>query len=118
MKQLHKYLAQPDQLHFGLFPKKRNLEHASMLVEFRNLITHNRGMANRPFLRKVPQVKRSPEAEQIRAGAKLSLSGKDLYEPQVFFLDAAVDIDSRASEKFGLPRPVQVTFDKNSLERT
>jgi hypothetical protein len=97
MRNLSAYLSK--RLGFRLFDRNDDLEHAVRLIEFRNVIVHNRGIANRVFLSRLPGL-------DMRLGETIELDPDTMHNAIVFLAQSAFDIDTRAAIKFDLPRPV------------
>jgi len=96
MKDLAAHLS--SRLKFDLFAKDDQYERAVRIIEVRNLLVHNRGVVNRIFLSRVPDL-------NMRPGETMKLS-LDAVDDLTFLVRSASDIDMRAAEKFGLPQPV------------
>jgi hypothetical protein len=99
---------------FRLFQSPKSLGHAASLVEKRNLIAHNRGIVNRRYLERVPS---APE----KLGDRLQFDPNEVFDDLTFLTASVIDIDTRAGEKFGIPRnePVQggSGFDPREITR-
>lgn len=85
------------RMNFWLFESDEDLDRAIFLIEARNLIAHNQGRVNRIFLARVKGI------DTYLEGQRLQLNFDDVESNQRFLLEAVLDIDRRASEKFVLP---------------
>jgi hypothetical protein len=81
---------------FELFQAASDLERAALVVEFRNVIVHNRGCISAASVRRFPVLK-------AQIGKRLVLEHGYLRDLRQFVENAAIDIDVRATGKFGLP---------------
>lgn len=81
---------------FALFEDNPSLSTAVVMVEKRNLITHNRGRVNRKYLERVG-------AATDRLGDILRFEPADITVATNFLIGAVFDIDKRAAAKFGVP---------------
>lgn len=95
MKDLQKDLA--EKLDFEIFPSFERLSRAIRIIEIRNLLVHNRGIVNRIF-----QVKTGDSSLAI--GSLFKLRPHPLIDDLDFLAKSVLDIDERASLKFGLAR--------------
>jgi hypothetical protein len=96
MKTLSEYLSK--RLAFELFIRRDSLERAVEIIEFRNLIVHNRALVDSVFVERMPKY-----ADRI--GKTLDVEDEHELPDTLEFLSAsALDIDKRASQKFDLPR--------------
>ncbi len=84
------------QMGFDLFPVTDQLDRAAMLVEYRNLFVHNRGVVSSMSVRRFTILKE-------HLGKRIEIPPKDVRELRQFLENAALDIDIRASTKFSLP---------------
>jgi hypothetical protein len=84
-----------DKLGFELFSHEAQLERTVLIVELRNLLIHNRGVVNRIFLSKLSNF-------PTKLGEKVIL--KDVFQDIYYLTKLVVEIEKRATEKFGLPR--------------
>ena len=82
-----------------LFEDARERARAAVLVEKRNLVTHNRGLVNRRF-----QERAGSAGWQL--GEKLTFPPDALLSDVTFLLDCVRRIDQRAQVKFGIPASV------------
>lgn len=82
---------------FALFDDAADLKHAAILVEQRNLVTHNRGCVNRRYLERV-----SPT--QLKLGDRLTFSIGPVKDDLAFLKRCLVHVDQRAQQKFCIPR--------------
>ncbi len=86
-----------EQHGFDLLSEKTDIERTVLVIEMRNLIVHNRGIVSKVAANRAPEL-----ANHI--GSRVPLT-EDQVRQHRDLLDACVkDIDSRASEKFGLTR--------------
>jgi hypothetical protein len=84
------------KLHLPLFTKQTDLDRAALVVDIRNLITHNRGIVNRFFLQ------RHPERSDL-IGARVPLGRDSEVGKMLGNLGyGARQLDLRAVAKFGL----------------
>ena len=81
---------------FSLFVNEDQRQHASWLVEVRNLMVHNRGIVNGRFLDRQP-------VSDYKIGDHLNISLSENSEHLIFLIDWIVDLDMRLIEKFSLP---------------
>jgi len=86
---------------FVLFTDTPDFDRASVLIEKRNLFTHNRGYVNRRYR---DHVKDAAEA----VGEKLAIEMSDLLDDLDFLTNQVIDIDDRAEVKFKIPRNERV----------
>jgi hypothetical protein len=84
-------------LGFRLFEDREEQSRATRLVATRNLLTHNRGVANSRFLQQVPDSGYTP-------GDAIRLVSAEVGSDLDFLTDCARRIDVRAIEKFSLSR--------------
>ncbi|HEY8724212.1 MAG TPA: hypothetical protein VIL92_10195 [Gaiellaceae bacterium] len=94
MGELADYLGQ--RLGFDLFASDDQRHMAVLVVEVRNIITHNRAVVNDTFVRRV---KESPWA----VGQRIELDFQTHSGFMAFLESTAADIDRRAIEKWALP---------------
>jgi hypothetical protein len=104
MKALHSDLAKT--LSFRLFELDSDLDRAAILVERRNLVTHNRGYVNRHFLERVRSA-----AEKL--GDRLTFDIDVVNDDIRFFAVSVLAIDKRAEDKFGLQRAQELDVNIN-----
>jgi hypothetical protein len=95
MKDLQKDLA--EKLNFEIFPSPEPLSRAVRIIEIRNLFVHNRGIVNRTFQARTGD---SP----LAIGSLFELRPHPLISDLDFLAHFVLDIDKRASVKFGLAR--------------
>lgn len=95
MQDLRSYLN--ERLNFDLFPDPDCLSRAVRIVETRNLITHNRGVVNRTFLRKTGDT-------SLKIGIPVPFDPVQVLVDVEFLAVSATDIDERAASKFTLRR--------------
>jgi hypothetical protein len=87
---------------FDLFPESADEERAALLVEYRNLFVHARGVVTTTSARKV-------KALQHLVGTRVQIKPSSLRETRQFLENAVIDADVRAAQKFSLevqPLPV------------
>jgi hypothetical protein len=94
MSDLIRYMR--ERLGFDLFENKEREERAVQLIEVRNIIVHNRGIASRTFLRRMPHF-------PAKIGEKVRLGDLATKEMELFPI-CVCDIDVRGAAKFGLPQ--------------
>jgi hypothetical protein len=99
LRGLNDYLA---GLGFDLFPNEKSLRIASLLVELRNLIAHNRGRVSRVFLRRLPDPPLLG-GESLQLGDEVDIPFAELGRMMLFLDLSVADIDSRAIAKWNLP---------------
>lgn len=85
-------------LGFSLFPSSTELRAAVTAVETRNLIVHNRAVANRRFLARVPDV-------GVKLGERVRLEPEEVGDTLKLLDRAVTQTERRAAEKWGLPQP-------------
>lgn len=90
-----------ETLGFSLFPSSTDLGTAVKAVETRNLIVHNRAVANRRYLSRMPDA-------AVKLGERVRLEPEDVSGTMRFLDAAVVDTEQRAVEKWALPQPVQM----------
>jgi hypothetical protein len=93
LRELAEYIK--SHMAFDLFPVPADLGKASLIVEFRNVIVHNRGRISAASVRRFPFLK--PEI-----GRRVDLPYDQLRESRQFLENAVLDIDMRATGKFFL----------------
>jgi hypothetical protein len=81
-----------------LFIENDALNKAIRIIEFRNLIVHNRARINRIFLTRIPNFAAKP-------GDVLKLSVNEFFSDASFLAEHVKCIDERARAKFRLPTP-------------
>jgi hypothetical protein len=86
-----------------LFMKDADRENAALCVDIRNLITHNRGIANRFFIRRNPRF-----ADDL--GKQVMLGEKDREDMLNVLGYGARQLDLRAIQKFAL-QTIKPTFE-------
>lgn len=84
------------ELGFDLFPRPDRLRRAVLIIEDRNLITHNRGVVNNLYIQRTG-------ADWVKPGAVQKPGLRCTQRCMRFLANAAVDIDVRAVAKFDLP---------------
>ncbi|HEX6544000.1 MAG TPA: hypothetical protein VF040_19760 [Ktedonobacterales bacterium] len=94
LRELSKYLSR--RIGFDLYTSEEDMAAAVKLIEQRNLIVHNRGIINHIFVSKLPEY-------DGMLGQPIPLSVRQVTINMVFLRASALDIDQRATEKFGLP---------------
>jgi hypothetical protein len=80
---------------FDLFPQNADLERAALIVEYRNIMVHNRGQIGAASVRRFPILK-------SQLGKRVALAYDSLRDDRQFLENAVVDIDVRATSKFSL----------------
>jgi len=96
IRDLSKYLQ--DKFSLTLFEVEADLKKAATVIEFRNLITHNRAIVNNIFLKKT-----GLSSVDFELGSKLSFE-QDIFAENLNFLHSSVkEIDARVARKFQLP---------------
>jgi hypothetical protein len=94
LKDLADYLS--SKMGFELFPNKPELERAALIVEYRNLFVHNRGVISSTSARRFKEMR-----EHI--GKRVAVPPEYVREFRQFLENSVIDIDIRASKKFSLP---------------
>jgi hypothetical protein len=84
-----------DKLKLPLCVSEGELRTAAVIVEKRNLLTHNRGIVNKRFLERVPDC-------QVGIGDKLIIHEGEAGEELAFLCEAVFSLDKRACGKFGV----------------
>ena len=79
-----------------LFTDEGDLARAVDLVATRNVLVHNRGVANERYLRQL-------SSTSLEAGDEVWVSGNATLAAQRFLTESVAAIDQRAVAKFGLP---------------
>lgn len=82
---------------FKLYPDSENLQRASIAIEKRNLVAHNRGIVNRRYLSRV-------KSSQEPLGSRLAFEPNGVVQDVIFLTTTVLDIDRRAAEQFGVPQ--------------
>ena len=82
---------------FAIFETDYEVEAIAEFVEIRNLVVHNRGVVNRRFLSRLPEY-------HMELGQKLPVGQDTLISGFAILERSARNVDTRAAEKFGLPR--------------
>lgn len=84
---------------FRLFPSQGVVTSSEVdrVIARRNVIVHNRGIANRYYLRNVP-------TQGLRIGDPIPFVWEDVRADVLVLLRAVLDIDGRLSAQFNLPR--------------
>lgn len=80
---------------FKLFENPNELERAAIIVEMRNICVHARGIIGQVSVNRFPSLKEG-------LGKKLDLNDALIRDLRHFLEHCVFDIDSRASQKFGL----------------
>lgn len=91
---LRRYLA--DRMGFELFENEEHFDVAARLVEYRNVIVHNRGVISRTFLRRQPDL-------GYALGDQLDL-GDEVMEGAWTLSNVVVGVENRAAAKWGIPQ--------------
>jgi hypothetical protein len=95
-----------DALHLPLFTDEKDLETATLNVDIRNLITHNRGIVNRFFLQRHPDY-------PAPVGAQIVFENDGDVGPILgTFVYFARQLDLRAIEKFKLKTLLPIPRDR------
>jgi hypothetical protein len=84
------------ELSFDLFPVAERLDRAVLIIEDRNLVVHNRNIINAIYIRRT-------SAEWAKVGGRQTVGLVCAQRCMRFLAHAAIDIDARALQKFGLP---------------
>ena len=79
-----------------LFERPADMDRAVLLIEIRNIISHNRGIINSIFQSRVGSARGE-------LGSKLTFTTDEVFGDVRFLASAAASIDRRAMIKFGLP---------------
>jgi len=90
-----------ERLSFELFDRAASLSRAILLVEIRNVVTHNRGIVNDTFLRRVPD-------SQFPTGKQIKMSIGEVKDHIAFLAKSVSVIESRAHDKFGVKPPYKM----------
>ena len=98
-------------LSFELFVNDKDLQAAIRIVESRNIIVHNRGIANQRFHDRVEE-----NVETLDDG-RLWLTPDSVIADINFLKSSVDDIDCRARDKFNFPRLVPSSDYLAALER-
>jgi hypothetical protein len=109
MKDLQKDLT--ERLNFEIFPSCEPLSRAVRIIEIRNLLVHNRGVVNRTFLARTGD-------SSMPIGSLFELRPHPLISDLDFLAHSVLDIDERASVKFGLARSKSEPNGRSKLPRT
>jgi hypothetical protein len=101
LRELDEYLTA--HMAFPLFPDEDDKLQAALIVEYRNLLAHNRGKVSARSAQRFPQL-------ASLTGTRVTMSHDELYEMRQFLAHAMFDVDARAAAKFSLqthsiPRP-------------
>ena len=94
LRDLADYLS--SKMGFELFSDNSDLERAALIVEYRNLFVHNRGVISSTSARRYKEMR-----EHI--GKRVTVQTEYVRELRQFLENAVIDIDIRASKKFSLP---------------
>ncbi len=82
---------------FKLFDDDGNLRRAIQVVEYRNLIVHNRGVVNNLIRSRLPDL-------HIDVGQAIELGFDQVWSDVLFLASSVGDIDQRAGQRWDLPR--------------
>lgn len=93
MRDLAAYVDQ--KMNFSILPRADDLDNAVRIVEYRNLIVHNRGLVNALFRDRVPGI-------SIPIGQPLDYEFADVMDDISFLARCVFFIDAEAVQKFGL----------------
>jgi hypothetical protein len=92
-----------DKLGLALAPDPLRLSQLTLLVEIRNLIVHNRGIANSVFLTKTAKARRQlGKSLGVRWKRDDKVAFPSLDDGLMFLARSALSIDMAAVAKFGL----------------
>lgn len=94
IRDLYDYLKQ--RYGIDLFKDAEDLETTAKYVEMRNVITHNRGIINQQFIKRLKE-------KMDYIGQHVSVIEGNPMELIAHFLLRVLDLDSRVAEKFTLP---------------
>lgn len=81
---------------FELFLSIESLNRAALLIEYRNLYVHNRGVVSQTSVRRFPELKKS-------FGKRITIDHTEVRPLRQFLENAVFCIDERAIKKFSLP---------------
>ena len=107
LRDLDDYIAA--QMAFRLFESAGDRDRAALIVEYRNLLSHNRGVVSAVSARRFPQLATS-------VGKRIEMTHEELRDMRQFLEHAVMDIDVRAAVKFGLPARVFPTPPSHLME--
>ena len=79
-----------------LFTTKESFNRACEIIEYRNVITHNRGIISTISARRLEKLK-------DKIGSRVPINYYFVKDMQEFIENCAYDIDVRATKKFNLP---------------
>lgn len=91
--ELDKYLK--ESMGINLFEEKADFNRAALLIEYRNIYTHNKGIIGSISARRFKILEK-------HLGKKLTIKKSDVRELRQFLENAVMDIDIRAAKKFSL----------------
>lgn len=97
LKELHEEASRT--LGFPLFENAKDLRRAVVIVEVRNLIVHKRSVVDSHFVSKLG-------CSDLGVGEVIQVDAELTDAARRFLGRAVTQIDQRAAEKFGLPRPI------------
>ncbi len=93
LRELAEYIK--SHMGFDLFSVPSDLERAALIIEYRNVIVHNRGRISAASARRFPNLK-------AQIGKRVVFEHDQLRDLRQFLENAVVDIDVRATSKFEL----------------
>ena len=91
-----------ERIGFPLVVEGEELKRIVRIVEWRNLLVHNRGVVNKVFVRRI--------GREYQEGERLDLSVQSMTSDLNCVDRSALDIEKRAQAKFDLPAPI--TFEQ------
>ena len=88
---------------FDLFRTNEDLKRAIQIIEFRNVVVHNRSEVNNVLVSRLPDL-------GLKVGERLHLEYDQLWRDILFLASSVKNIDQRAVPRWDLPvRPQQKT---------
>jgi hypothetical protein len=97
------------KLHLPLFAEEADLIKATIYVDMRNLITHNRGIVNRIFKQRQPAI-------PAEIGTQIEFEdGRKVAEILGFLVYCARELDARAAPKFDLETVMPIAKDPGAV---
>jgi hypothetical protein len=94
MEDISKYFL--DRLGLEMFSNSEDQETTIDLIQKRNLIVHNRGIANAIYVQK-------SKTQSLALGQRVDFTPDEFFAHLDNLCGAAIHIDERAVKKFGLP---------------
>lgn len=88
-----------ERLGFELFHEPGSLDAISLIVEIRNLVTHNQGIVNKLFVKRIPDGK-------WNVGEKVKLSAEDLIAAVNILSKSVSDIEIRGAAIYKYKQPI------------